>query len=416
MKTTLYRPAVRFAAGCLAFGLLAAAARGQNAVAPQVAAVGPASSVPMAVQNLRWHMNDAEINALTFRSMHSLFTTRAVTRSGSVLRLPREDHDLNFNYTFEGEEYTADEVLDRTYTNAMLIMKDGVVVYENYLNNSEAQTHFMGWSMTKSLVSILVGAAHEAGLIKSLDDDITRYLPELSEGAYKGVSVRQVLQMRSGVDYEENYDFSAPGLAARNHIMALVKNVSRFVDPARTIKRAHAPGEVFAYKTIDTAVLGLLLERVTGMYLADYMQTTLWEPMGAESDGFYIMDGAPGVGREFSGAGFNAVLRDFARIGLMMLNEGQVNGHQVISPAWVAESTRPAGDEKAPLDYGYQWWTVSNTEAYSAIGLQGQYIFVDPESRTVIVKLSYFPPNDPEETASRETFSFFEAAARWRPE
>lgn len=395
--------------------MLSAPAYAQNALDPHVEAVGPVSEVPVPIQNLRWHMNDEKINALTFRSMDTLFTTRQVGRSGSVLALPREDHDLEFSYRFEGREYPATEVLDRTYTNALLIMKDGVVVYENYLNNSGPGTRFIGWSMTKSLVSLMVGVALESGLIKSLDDDITEYLPELAEGAYKGVSVKQVLEMRSGVDYEENYAFDQPGIAARNHILALVKNVQRFVEPAKTIARKHEPGEVFAYKTIDTAVLGLLLERVSGMHLAAFMQARLWEPMGAEANGFFIMDGEPGEGREFSGAGFNAVLRDFARVGLMMSQQGKINGHRVVSAEWVAESTAPTGDEKMPLDYGYQWWTVSNTEAYTAIGLQGQYIYVDPATDTVIVKLSYFPPNDPDESASRETFSFFEAVSRWSP-
>ncbi len=97
------------------------------------------------------------------------------------------------------------------------------------------------------------------------------------------------------------------------------------------------------------------------------------------------------------------------------LQGGKINGRQIVSEAWIGESTRPAGDESMPLDYGYQWWTVSKTPAYSAIGLQGQYIYVDPETETVIVKLSYFPPNQQDEAASRETFSFFEAASNWGP-
>lgn len=383
---------------------------------PLVAAVGPESTVPVAVQNLRWHMNDAEFNSLAFRSMRTLFTTRTVGRSGAVTELPREDHALDFKYQFEGKTYTPEEFLDRTYTNAMLVMKDGKVIYENYLNHSDASTHFMGWSMTKSITAILVGVAYEDGLIKSLDDDITKYLPELKKGAYKGVTVRQVLQMRSGVDYVESYEFAKPGIAARNHITSLVKNVTRFVDAAKDIKRAYKPGEVFAYKTIDTAVLGLLLERVTGKHLAAYTAEKLWEPLGAEADGFYIMDGEPGVGREFSGAGFNAVLRDFARIGEMMLNEGKINGKQIVSSDWVRALSKPAGDESQPMDYGYQWWTVSKTPAYSAIGLQGQFIFVDPSTDTVIVKLSYFPPEDKEEAAMRETFDFFMTASQWKPE
>lgn len=397
------------------FGLAASMATAQTLNA-SVAKVGPVSNVPVALQNLRWHMNDADINALTFQTMERIFTTRKVPNAGVVTPLPKSEKSLNISYAFAGKTYTSDDFLDRTYTNALLIIKDGKIVYENYRNNTNRQTHFMGWSMTKSITSLLIGAAVEEGRIKSLDDNVVDYLPELRDSAYNGVSIRQVLQMRSGVDYAERYDFANPGVAARNHILALVKNVSRFVDMAKTLKRAHPPGEFFQYKTIDTAVLGLLLERVTdGSNVAAYMAQHLWEPLGAESYGFFIMDGEPGIGREFTGAGFNAVLRDYARIGLMMLNGGRVNGKQVIPAYWVKESVKPVGPEKDELDYGYQWWTVAGTKAYSAIGLQGQFIYVDPVSETVVVKVSYFPPGEETEALSSESFAFFDAVSKWKP-
>jgi CubicO group peptidase (beta-lactamase class C family) len=225
------------------------------------------------------------------------------------------------------------------------------------------------------------------------------------------VTIRQVLQMRSGVDYEERYDFGNPGVAARNHELALVTNQIRFADAARTIRRKHPPGAVWEYKTLDTAVLGWLLERVShGSNLAAFAAQRLWEPLGAEHDAFFIMDGPPGTGREFSGAGFNATLRDLGRVGLMMLNEGMAGtGRRIVSAAWVRESTQPTGGPGP--GYGYQWWTVPDSRAYEALGLQGQYIHVDPETRTVVVKLSYFPPG--RSPAEEETAAFFAAVARW---
>jgi CubicO group peptidase (beta-lactamase class C family) len=368
---------------------------------------GPPSDVPVAIQIARWHMLDGDINALTFRSMDTLFTTRVVPRSGTVWQLPRQDRPLDFTYSFNGATYTPDQFLERTYTNALLVMKDGKIVSEIYRNNSDERTRFIGWSMTKSITSILIGCAISERRIKSLDDPITQYLPELKGGGYDGVTIRQIMQMRSGVDYEERYDFDKPGTAAKNHVAALVKNVARFADAARTIKRIHPPGEVFQYKTLDTAVLGWLIERVSGgSTVAAYTAQRLWEPLGAEQPGFYIMDGQPGTGREFSGAGFNATLRDFARIGQMMLNGGQANGHQIVSPDWVKQSTTGQG-------YGLQWWLLGDQGAYSAIGLQGQFIYVDPRSRTVVVKISYFPPGD--EVAAKETTAFLEAASAWTP-
>ena len=392
--------------------LCGTSAQAQQALPPQLAAGAP-SQVPVAVQTLRWHMLDGDVNSLMFRSMDKLFTTRSVPRAGPVWALPRADHALDFSYSFRGSTYSAEQFLERSYTNALLVMKDGRIVAEIYRNNSDERTRFMGWSMTKSVTSVLVGRALAEGRIKSLDDPITRYLPELGEGGYDGVTIRQIMQMRSGVDYEERYDFANPGIAATNHINALVKNVARFADVARTIGRSHAPGSTFQYKTIDTAVLGWLVERVSGMSVAAYTAQQLWEPLGAESDAFYIMDGAPGVGREFSGAGFNATLRDWARFGLMMMNRGAANGHQIVSPDWVDMSTAPTGAEGEQGGYGFQWWTMPNSPAYSAIGLQGQYVFVDPATRTVVVKLSYFPPAD--EQASEETAAFLAAASAWTP-
>ena len=397
-----------------ATALLSAGAAAQQ-VLPTPLQGGQPSEVPVAVQILRWHMNDGDANALSFRSMDQLFITRTVPRSGRVWVLPREDRALDFSYTWQDKPQPALEILERTYTNALLILKDGRIVTEIYRNGSDERSRFIGWSMTKSITSVLIGCAQAEGRIGSLDAPISDALPELKGGGYEGVSIRQVMQMRSGVDYEERYDFANPGRAANNHIQALVKNTARFADAARTLPRIHPPGTVFQYKTIDTAVLGWLIERVTGGSVAAYTARCLWEPMGAESDGYYIMDGAPGVGREFSGAGFNATARDFARFGQMMLDGGVAGGRRIVSEEWVAQSTRPTGAEDSQRGgYGLQWWTMAGGDAYAAIGLQGQYIYIDPATRTVVVKLSYFPPGD-NSRLDGETLAFMRAAAEWKP-
>jgi len=402
------------AAACVAAALVALHSSAQQTLPPPLEG-GPPSGVPVAVQILRWRMLDGDVNALMFRSMDSLFTTRTVARSGDVWRLPRSDHALDFSYRWQGVTRPADEFLERTYTNALLIIKDGRIVSEIYRNNSDERSRFIGWSVTKSVTSVLIGCALAEGLIESLDVPITRYLPELAGGGYDGVSIRHIMQMRSGVDYEERYDFENPGVAASNHIAALVRNTARFADVARTLPRIHAPGERFQYKTIDTAVLGWLVERVSGSSVAAYTARCLWEPLGAESDAFYIMDGPPGVGREFSGAGFNATLRDFGRFGQMMLDGGVANGRRIVSEEWVRESTEPLGDEDAARGgYGLQWWTIGGSDAYAAIGLQGQYVYIDPATRTVVVKLSYFPPGD-NSALDGETLAFMAAASAWEP-
>jgi CubicO group peptidase (beta-lactamase class C family) len=388
---------------------------GAQQVLPPPLQGGPPSDVPVAVQMLRWQMFENSVSSLLFRSMDTLFTTRTVPRSGPVWVLPHDDQPLGFTYAWQDKEMPAEDFLERTYTNALLVMKDGRIVAEIYRNNTTDRSRFMGWSMTKSVTSVLVGCALAEGRIDSLDTPISRYLPELAGGGYEGVSIRHVMQMRSGVDYEERYDFANPGRAASNHISSLVKNVTRFADAARTLPRIHAPGEHFQYKTIDTAVLGWLIERVTQGSVAAYTARCLWEPLGAEADGFYIMDGAPGVGREFSGAGYNATLRDWARLGQMILDGGVANGKRIVSADWVQASTRPTGGEDTGRGgYGLQWWTMGGSDAFAAIGLQGQYVYIDPATRTVVVKLSYFPPGDNSQLDA-ETRAFMQAASTWAP-
>ena len=406
----------RMIPGLLAAGLLLAApAVLAQQQLPQVLRDGPPSEVPVAVQLLRWHMLDNEVSALTFRSMDTLFTTRSVGRAGPVWHLPRNEQALDFTYPWQDKAIPATDFLERTYTNALLVMKDSRIISEIYRNNSNDRTRFMAWSMTKSVTSVLVGCALAEGRIASLDTPVTQYLPELARGGYAGVSIRHIMEMRSGVDYEERYDFDNPGVAASNHIAALVRNTARFADVARTLPRRHEPGTQFAYKTIDTAVLGWLVERVTGGSVAAYTERCLWEPLGAESDAFYIMDGPPGIGREFSGAGFNPTLRDFARFGQMMLDGGVADGRRIVSPDWVRQSTVPRHPEDARMGgYALQWWTVAGSNAYMALGLQGQYIYIDPATRTVVVKPSYFPPGD-NVALEAETQAFMSAAAAWQP-
>lgn len=375
-----------------------------------------------AVQELRRHMLEAPVNALFFHNMDELFETREVPRAGPIEVLPRRDSTPPA-LKFDGEVYSYDEFAERAYTNAFLIIRDGRIVFEDYRNNTGADTRFIAFSMSKSIVSMLVGIAVEQGAIESVDDLATEYAPELAGSGYDGVTIRQLLQMRSGVDYEERYDFGEnPSLAAVIHENAIVQNKERFADRAPTVKRKAEPGSRFNYATLDTAVLGLALERATGQSLSKFMSENLWEPTGMEWPGFWIADGPPGVGRELAGMGYNATLRDFGRLGLLMLNDGKVGDRQIIPEEWVRASTEMApltGNEGVAVGdgdgYGYQWWRVDdNPGAFAAVGLQGQFIYVHPASKTVIVKLSYFPPG-PQDEAEKMSIEYFKTVSRWSP-
>jgi CubicO group peptidase (beta-lactamase class C family) len=375
------------------------------------------SAVPPALQEVRRHMLDADVNALTFHEMDQLFDTSRVPAGTRVWKLPQAEVKPNFTYQFGGKTYSVEEALDRTYTNALLIIKHGVIVTEIYRNKTNETTHFISFSMAKSVTSILIGLAVADRHIHSIDDPITRYVPELKGTGYDGVTIRQALRMRSGVDYEERYDFDHPSLAAAMFEESLVENKIRLAAFAKILGSAYPPGQHFNYSTLETEVLGWVLRRATHESISQYMTERLWQPAGMESYGLWIMDGPPPVGREFNGAGFNAVLRDYGRLGLMMLRDGKAGNRQVVPQGWVRESTAARETTPiypdSPLGYQYQWWTIAGTDAYTAIGLQGQFIFVDPDTDTVVVKLSYFPPNNFNFDLENESIALLEAASKW---
>lgn len=195
----------------------------------------------------------------------------------------------------------------------------------------------------------------------------------------------------------------------------------RFTSAATWPRRAHPPGERFNYNTVDAALIADVVERSTGRPAADYLSEKLWKPAGMETYAFYLLDGEPGVGHAFTGGGFNATLRDYGRIGLLMLNLGRANGRQLLPAAWVRESTAPVESPNPvanALDgFGYAglWWTLTGTRAFFALGAQGQFVFVDPDSQTVIVKLSHIPLDTPTTRSTRpEILAFFRAVMNWR--
>ena len=362
-------------------------------------------------------MNES-INALTFHSIDSIFHTAPVKSGQAATILPYNERPLSFTYKFGSKIYTPNQFLERTYTNALLVMKDDKVVYENYRNLTGPGTHFLSMSMAKSITSILIGAALEDGYINSLGDKVETYVPELKGTAFEGASVRDLLLMKSGVDRMDNYMPETGSQSARLREDILVFNRRRSVDEAFIVKKIDEPGKTFRYSTLNTNVLGWVLEKATGRPVNEYMSERLWKPLGAEADAFFMTDGPPGVGRPTNGMGFNAVLRDFARIGQLMLHNGRAGGRQIISAEWVRESTVPIGPEPAAPDedqgYQYQWWTLVNSNAYMAIGLQGQFIYIDPDTNTIVVKLSYLPLSNRKD-GYRESEAFFRAASAWTP-
>ena len=378
--------------------------------------VGQHFELTPAVIAMRWQWLNPEVNSFTFREDDRVFESRAVPRSGPVWELSHADGFAMPADHYDGKDYAYNQFAERTFTNAMLVIRHGKIVFEDYRNRMTPQTRHIAFSMSKTITALLVGIALDEGKIASLDDPATKYIPELKGTGYDGATIRQIMEMRSGVDYDERYDFGAhPSFAAKLHEQAIILNKMRFADGALETRRANQPGSTFNYSTLDTMVIGWLLERATGEKIEDLTREKLWAPLGAKDDAFWLADGPPGVGRALNGMGFNATLRDFGRLGLLMLEDGKRGDKRIVPEGWMRQVTTmlPTGNKPGEgfPGYGLFTWQVDNEPgAYCAVGLAGQYIYVSPATDTVIVKLSYYPPAEPP-NVTPETIGYFEAIA-----
>ena len=365
-----------------------------------------------AVIAMRWQLLNPEINSFTFRETKDVFEYRDVPAGVEAWELPRAEGLAPPAIAFGGETRDYARFAEDTFTNAMLVLKDGQIVFEDYRNRMTPETRHVAFSMSKTITAMLTGIALDRGEIDSLEDPAEKYVPRLAGTGYGGVTIRQILQMRSGVDYEERYDFGDnPSFAGRLHEQAIVLNRMRFAEGALETRRANEPGSTFNYSTLDTMVLGWLLEEATGETLERQMRERIWEPLGAEADAFWLADGPPGAGRALNGMGFNATLRDFARLGQLLLDDGMRGDTRILPEGWVAQMTAMLPTGGPMPGYGFQTWQVDDEPgAFAAVGLAGQFIYVHPESRTVIVKLSHYPPAEPEHVRP-ETLAFFKAIA-----
>jgi len=222
---------------------------------------------------------------------------------------PGTELPLPTSYVFDGKTRNTAEFLDQTDTTGLLIVQDGRIVYENYWRGNDVNTHWISFSLNKSFISALVGIAVSEGAIKSIDDPVTLYVPELKDSAYDGVHIKDILQMSSGASWNEDYSDWNSDINRFGRAFAFGGSFDEFV---HTLKREHAPGTFNRYNSMDTQVLGLLLRRVTKRPVADYLSEKIWTPLGMESGAEWMTDDA---GSEFAAGGLNATLRDYAKLG-----------------------------------------------------------------------------------------------------
>lgn len=273
-----------------------------------------------------------------------------------------------------------DKYLEDNKTVAFLIIKNDTIQYEKYFRGYDKQSIVPSFSMAKSVTSILIGCAIDQGLIKSVDEPITNYIPELTKNGFDKVTIKHLLQMTSGIKFNESYVNPFGDAASFYYGLNLRKEIGK-------MKLKSEPGKKFEYVSGNTQLLGLVLERsLKEKTITSYLQEKLWTPLGMEYDASWSIDKKKN-GLEKTFCCLNARARDFAKIGRLYKNKGNWNGKQIVSQKWVDESTKIDTTDGSVGYYQYQWWLPSKKGDFMAIGILGQYIYVDPSKNLIIVRL-----------------------------
>jgi CubicO group peptidase (beta-lactamase class C family) len=312
------------------------------------------------------------------------FPSRRVKAPGQARDLAFRPRPILERVPWKGKPAPLATMLAETHTNAFLVVQDGVLIHEWQRSGTGPTTLFPSWSVAKSIVSLLVGTAVASGKLAETDR-VSALLPDLRHGAVFGqITVRDLLDMASGIAVPENYDPQHPLTGTAG--MYLTRDITAFVRDNAHL--AFKPGSKGRYRSIDTELLGLILARVEGKPLADLLSERIWKPMGAQADATWNLDRDGGVEKAF--CCINATSRDFARLGLLVADQGLAGQNRIIPARWIDRIETPARREVDGWQYSAQWWHApgGDDSDISAIGVYGQYVYVNRETGTVIVKLS----------------------------
>ena len=328
--------------------------------------------------------------AHTFQHTPEIQPTKKISKGADTFQFVKEDNTtLADGFSFEGVFYSSENFMEDTKTSAMLVIKDDVIKYEKYFMGGDENTLFSSNSMGKSFVSALMGIAVSEGYVESIEDPIGKYIPEFVGTEIEKIPIRACLQMASGINFNEDTDMS--GFSMRT-LMG---------KPAmRVISKYGMQEEPYTYRrylSINTEILGQVIKNTTGRSLAEYMEEKLWKKIGAAHDAYWTLSN----GTELAMGGLSVSLRDYARFARLYLNEGSYEGIQILERQWIqdsmdisAEYSKPGANYDAynAIGYGYQWWIPEGDKGeFMAIGVYGQWIYVNPANRVIIVKLSADP-------------------------
>jgi CubicO group peptidase (beta-lactamase class C family) len=338
-------------------------------------------------------------------NIRRLVPTTNVARGDSlVCVLPRADRDdidaVTFTPIGSSEPMTWAQSLAANYTDGIVVLHRGRIVYERYFGALDAQRPHIAWSVTKSFFGLIAASLIAEGALDP-QAPVSVYVPELIGSGLGNATLRQVLDMTTSIHYSEDYTDPEAGIWLHGRAGGILPRVPEQVGPGSfyeflgTLRQDGPHGEAFAYKTVNTDVLGWVLRRATGLPLGELLQQRIWSQLGAEQDGYLMVDS---TGTEFAGGGFNCCLRDLARFGQMMRNDGFWNGRQIVPQAAIDDirgGADPAHFAKAGYvtlpgaSYRDMWWVTHNEHgAYCARGIHGQGVYIDPVAGMVIARFA----------------------------
>jgi CubicO group peptidase (beta-lactamase class C family) len=290
-----------------------------------------------------------------------------------------------------GASESLDALLEWNDSIALLVLKDDRLVLERYYHDHTRESLSLSFSISKSFMSALVGMAIQDGYLESVDQPVTDFVPELADKGFSAVSVRHLMTMTSGTSYLEKDNLTSQHTRL-NYTTDLEKEILRFTMQAE-------PGQVWRYKSGDTALLGLMLSRALApKTISEYTQEKLWQPLGMEHNGLWTLDREED-GLEKAWCGLAAAARDYLKLGRLYLHQGEWQGEQLLPEGWVEESTQPSFPgvqwqasvgQPGLWNYGYAWWLVDKQAgSYMARGRDGQFIYVDPSQNAVVLRLGW---------------------------
>lgn len=325
-----------------------------------------------------------------FRSLASILPSRVVRRAATPFRFRDAGRiTLPDSYLYNGERRDTAKFLSSVETTGLYIVQNDRRIFEDYWLGNDATTQAASWSVVKSFTSALIGVAVRDGLISSVHDKVTEHVPELEGTGYEGVTIKHALQMSSGATWDETFNDPNSDIPKLRACFAPGGSLDEL---ARSREPSHPPGQFNHYNSMDTQVLGMILRKVTGSSLTDYLAAELWEPLGMEDDAFWWVDGQ---GVEFASGGLCATLRDNAKFGRLFLNQGLWDGRRILPSEWVEASVAAVEPHLVPgprpnstsfWGYGYQWWIPDTTGCFMAVGAGNQFIYVNPRLDLIIAK------------------------------